>query len=206
MSQDEGQPDDLGVWITISELAKRKGVSRQSAREKVDRLERDGLIETVQRGRNRLVELVSYDRAVGAVGDAIKETGAATKRGNVSLAPAAPLRDAQTERAQYDAKLRALDYAERVGSLVAVKGPHGLEAALIKVTEDIIRDLGKPISWTQELMEKAREGEPAVRRLLRQKLHEQRQVIAGRLQSIVLQTTLAEGDGVEVDISSGDDF
>jgi DNA-binding transcriptional ArsR family regulator len=197
---------DLGVWITISELAKRKGVSRQAAREKVDRLERSGLLTTQRRGANRMVELASFDRAVGDAGDAVRESGAATKRQSTLPAQGAPLRDAQTERTKYDAALRALDYAERTKQLVAVKGSHGIEAALIRVSEEILRDMGQPLSWVQELMEKTREGEPAVRRFLRGKIHDQRRAIAIRLQAMSDEASGAEAGGIETDINFGEEI
>jgi DNA-binding transcriptional ArsR family regulator len=198
-----------GVWVTIADLAKMKGVSRQTAHERVTRLERDGLVRIMQQGRSRLVELATYDRAVGQVGDASKEIGAETKREAAPQAPTLPqnatLRDAQADRAQYEAKLKALDYAERTGQLVPIKGPHGVEAALIRLSEHLLRDLNQPLSWVSEIMEKAREGEPALRRLLRGKIHEQRQAIATHVAAMAGEAAALDAGEVSVDVDFGDD-
>ncbi|MBX5082153.1 winged helix-turn-helix transcriptional regulator [Rhizobium lentis] len=198
-----------GVWLTVAELAKRKGISRQSASERIDRLERDGLIATKRDGRSRLVELATFDRVVGQTGNAFREQGAQTKREMAETQPAAQppvsaaLRDAQTERAQYESKLKALDYAERTGQLVAIKGEHGVETALVKATEAIIRELGAPFNWVSEILETVREGEPALRRLLRRKIHEQREAIATRLAAVAGEAAEAERIGVHADIDFG---
>ncbi|MGG7581018.1 MarR family transcriptional regulator [Rhizobium sp. Nf11,1] len=198
-----------GVWLTVAELAKRKGISRQSASERIDRLEREGLIATRRDGRSRLVELATFDRVVGQTGNAFREQGVQTKREMAETQPAAQLpvsaalRDAQTERAQYESKLKALDYAERTGQLVAIKGEHGVETALVKATEAIIRELGAPLNWVSEILETVREGEPALRRLLRRKIHEQREAIATRLAIVAGEAAEAEKIGVQADIDFG---
>lgn len=206
-----GANEPAGVWITIAELAKRKNVSRQTAHERVSKLESQGLVQTRMQGRSRLVELATYDRAVGQVGDAAREIGAETKRD--MAAPAEPrtpaetgkLRDAQADRAQYEAKLKALEYAERIGQLVPVKGPHGIETALVRVSEKILKDLDQPLNWVGEMMEKAREGEPALRRLLRAKIREQRMKIATHIAGLVGEATEDDAGGVVVDLDEGED-
>ncbi|TCA02734.1 winged helix-turn-helix domain-containing protein [Rhizobium leguminosarum] len=195
-------PGSDGVWLTIAELAKRKGISRQSASERINRLEQDGLIATRRDGRSRLVELATFDRAVGQTGNAFREQGAETKR-ETTEQPTAALRDAQTQRAQYESKLKALDYAERTGQLVPIKGDHGVETALVKATEVIIRELGAPLNWVSEILDTVRDGEPALRRLLRKKIHKQREVIAARLTAVAGEAAEAERVGVQVDLDFG---
>jgi DNA-binding transcriptional ArsR family regulator len=210
LDQTASVPAADGVWLTVAELAKRKNITRQSASERVARLERDGLIATRVVGRSRMVELATFDRVVGQTGNAYREQGQETKRetseqgGNLPAQNAA-LRDAQSERAQYEAKLKALDLAERTGQLVPIRGEHGMETALVKVTEAIVRDLGAPMNWINEILETAREGEPALRRLLRLKIHQQRETIANRLAAIAGEAAEAEKGGVQVDIDFGGD-
>ncbi|MEO2038021.1 MAG: hypothetical protein ABGW90_04865, partial [Martelella sp.] len=172
-----------GVWLTVAELARRKGVTRQSMTGRVDRLESEGRISTRRNGRSRMVELVTYDRAVGEVGDAAREIGAEMKR-NMPAAPAgegltSPLRQAQAERAAYDAKLKALDYAERTGALLPVRGEHGVETALVKAADALLRQLDAPLDWVDVILDAAREGQPALRRELKKKIREQKTAIAG---------------------------
>ncbi|MBD9445771.1 MULTISPECIES: winged helix-turn-helix domain-containing protein [unclassified Rhizobium] len=202
-------PGSDGVWLTIAELAKRKGISRQSASERINRLEQDGLIATRHVGRSRMVELATFDRVVGQTGNAFREQGAQTKReasepqSSATTPVSAALRDAQTERAQYESKLKALDYAERTGALVPIKGEHGVETALVKATEAILREMNAPLNWVNEILETVREGEPALRRLLRRKIHEQREAIAARLTAVAGEAAEAERSGVQVDLDFG---
>lgn len=192
-------PIDGGLWITVAELAQRKGVSRQTAAERVNRLEEEGRISTRREGRSRLVELAAYDRAVGAVGDAAKEIGAQTKR-DESSSENSGLRDAQTERAKYEARLKALDFAERSGLVIPVKGEHGIEGALIKICDQVLRDLGAPMQWVDDLMDASRKGEPHLRRVIRTKIAEQRKLVAEHLMALAGEAAQAEADGVNINI------
>lgn len=194
----ETEPE--GLWVTIAELARLKGISRQSASERIDRLERSRHLSTRRQGRSRLVELASYDRAVGQVGDAAREIGAEMRQDASPAAPTAGLRDAQTDRAQYEAKLKALDFAERTRQVIPVKGQHGLETALVKVSEVIIRDLGAPMNWIDELEDAARKGEAQLRRVLRGKLLELRRTVASHLMELATEATTAEEAGIQIDI------
>ena len=115
-------------------------------------------------------------------------------------APTAALRDAQTDHAHYQAKLKALDFAERTRQLVPVKGDHGIEGALIKVSETIIRDLGAPLAWISELQEAALKGEPQLRRLLQEKVRGLRADIAKHLLAIATEAATAEETGIEIEI------
>ncbi|WP_313194614.1 winged helix-turn-helix domain-containing protein [Shinella zoogloeoides] len=198
--------DDGGVWVSVADLAKRKGVTRQSASERIAKLERDGLIVTRREGRSKLVELATYDRVVGQVGDVFREQAAETKQAATREPQASgPLRDAQAERAQYEAKLKALDFAERTGQVVAVRGPHGVETAMIRIVEQIVRELQQPFDWIPDLIEASSKGEPAMRRVLRKKIHEQRQAISAKMTAILGEALDAEAAGVEVDLASGDE-
>jgi DNA-binding transcriptional ArsR family regulator len=192
-------PIDGGLWITVAELAQRKGLTRQTVAERVNRLEEEGRISTRREGRSRLVELAAYDRAVGAVGDAAKEIGAQTKRDEGSSENSG-LRDAQTERAKYEARLKALDFAERSGLVIPVKGENGIEGALIKICDQVLRDLGTPMQWVDDLMEASRKGEPHLRRVIRTKIAEQRKLVAEHLMALAGEAAQAEADGVNINI------
>ncbi len=192
-------PVDGGLWITVAELARRKGVSKQTAAEKVNRLENEGRISTRKEGRSRLVELAAYDRAVGTVGDASKEIGAQTKRDETS-GENSGLRDAQTERAKYEARLKALDFAERSGLVIPLKGDHGIEGALIKICDQVLRDLGTPMQWVDDLMEASRKGEPHFRRVMRGKVADLRKLVAEHLLALSGEAAKAEADGININI------
>lgn len=198
--------ETAGVWLTISEIAKRKGVTRQAIHDRLSRLERDGLVETRREGQRKLVELATYDRAVGETGNAFREQAAETKHAAAREPQASgPLRDAQAERAQYEAKLKALDFAERTGQVVSVRGPHGVETAMIRIVEQIVRELQQPFDWIPDLIEASSQGEPAMRRVLRKKIHEQRQAISVKMTALLGEALDAEAAGVEIDLASGDE-
>ncbi|WP_054308930.1 hypothetical protein [Mesorhizobium sp. 1M-11] len=186
-------PAGGGVWISISDLAKRKGIHRQSAKERVDRLVERGVLETRFQGRSRMVDLAAFDRAVGQVGDSAKEQAEETKR-QINIEETPPrLRDAQTERAQYEARLKALDLAERQGELVPIKD---LDRALVRAATAITRVLDQSLSWSSDLAEAAANGgQPAVSRVLRQKGQAQRQAVAKALADLVEAGKLEEAEG-----------
>jgi DNA-binding transcriptional ArsR family regulator len=192
-----------GHWVTVAELARLRNVSRQTISEKVSRLEKEGRVKTRLEGRARYVDLAAYDRAVGFVGDASREIGAQTKKADATsstLQPTGALRDAQADRAQYEARLKALDYAERTRQLVPIKGDQGIENALVKVSDKIVRDLETPMTWASELMDAAREGEPAMRRVLRAKIRALRLKVGEHLMELAGEGGEAELAGVQVDI------
>jgi DNA-binding transcriptional ArsR family regulator len=193
----DGAP--AGMWVTVAELARLRKVSRQTISEKVTRLEKEGRVATRMEGRSRLVDLAAYDKAVGQVGDAAREVGAETKKTEAAPQNGA-LRDAQADRAQYDARLKALDYAERTRQLVPIKGDQGIETALIRVSDKLVRDMDSPMAWATDLMEASREGEPALRRVLREKCRGLRSMVAEHLMSLAGEGGDAERTGVQVDI------
>ncbi|MBZ7923119.1 winged helix-turn-helix domain-containing protein [Ensifer adhaerens] len=205
VQQMEAMPE--GHWISVSELAKLKGISRQTASEKVAKLESEGRLSTRKNGRLRMVELATYDRLVGQIGDAAREIGAATKKSvDEASGNGGALRDAQAEKAKYETRLKALDFAERTGQVVPIKGEHGIEAALIKVCDHVVRDLGMPMQWIDEIMEASRKGEPHLRRLMRTKIAEQRKVVAEHLLELSGEASRAEAQGIDINVHfDGDD-
>ncbi|NLS02310.1 winged helix-turn-helix transcriptional regulator [Rhizobium sp. P32RR-XVIII] len=192
-------PASDGLWVTVAELARRKNITRQTASEKIARLEKDGLLQTRKDGRSRLVELATFDRLIGETGDAFKEQSAQTKR--AAQIAATPLRDSQADKVLYEAKLKALDFGERTGQLVPLQGDHGIEAALVKVSDKIVRDLGAPMNWVTDLIEAARNGgEPALRRVMQGKIRDLRKAVAEHLMELAGEANEAERSGIQVDI------
>jgi hypothetical protein len=157
-----------GVWISIAELGRRRGISRASAKERVDRLESQGLVTTRRDGKARLVELAAFDRATGYAGDPAKELGAETARQDREPTSSA-YRDAQTDRARYEAQLKALDLAERQGKLLPIDGPHGIEAAASAIGVSLARELdGLPRRADDIAAAVSREGVAGARRILKE--------------------------------------
>ena len=130
---------DAGLWLSISEIARLKGRSRQAVAKRVASLVAGGLLDTRPgEAGTKLVNLAQFDRAVGDTGDAFKE-GAAETRGEIESddAPASPaLRDHQARAAQYTADLKFLDLEERLGRLVPVAE---VKEASTKLGETVVR-------------------------------------------------------------------
>jgi DNA-binding IscR family transcriptional regulator len=79
---DEAPALDLGdgLWLSISEIARLKDKSRQAIAKRVEALVEAGKLQTKPgEGGTKLVNLAQFDRAVGEVGDAVKEAAAATR-------------------------------------------------------------------------------------------------------------------------------
>lgn len=184
--------DGGGVWVTCAELASRKGVSRQAASKRVSQLERDGKIQTRREGKNRLVDLVAYDRAVGEVGDAIKEQSAAAAREKATPA----LRDAQTDRARYEARIKALDLAERMGGVLPIGGKHGVEEAVKEIGMALARDADGLMRYADEIATAvSKDGVNGARRVLKEIGNRFRTTFAGSLTKIANAGREAEAAG-----------
>lgn len=201
MSVSEVNANDGGIWLPIADLARRKGISRQAATKRVNALEEAGKLSTRRNGRVREVELATFDRAVGQVGDGFKEQAAETVRDSKKTDETqSGLKDAQTERAKYEARLKALEFAERSGLVIPLKGEHGIEGALIKICDQMLRDLGTPMQWIDDLMEASRKGEPHLRRVMRVKVLELRKLVAEHLLALSGEAAKAEAEGINIDI------
>jgi hypothetical protein len=128
--------DEFGLWESVAEVARRKGITRQSLNERVDRLVSEGLIKVRRDGRSKLINVAEFDRVVGEVGDAVKEGAAATRADDGDAEKNPALRDHQARAAQYTADLKFLDLEERLGRLVPVAE---VEDAAAKCAEATVR-------------------------------------------------------------------
>lgn len=183
-----------GVWIACAELAKRRGVSRAAISKRVAQLVEAGKIDTRREGRSLLVELASFDRAVGETGNAIKEQAAETRKG--VAATSAAMRDAQTERAQYDARLKAIDLAERQRMILPIDGEHGIESAAIAIGVVLARELDGLIRHADDIAAAvSRDGVAGARRVLKEVGTKIRASTAQALAAIATQGQDAERAG-----------
>ena len=143
------------------------------------------------------------------IGDASREAAAetvkASKQEPEAKSPKLPdgMRDAQLERVQYEARMKALDYAERTGQLVPVSGPGGIEDAMVLSAEKILAVLELMLRAAPDIVSVAREGEPAVRREIKRIIHKQRVAIGEALRLLEEDGKKIEADGglkAEIDI------
>lgn len=115
---------DDGLWLSVTELAAKKGVRKSTISEKVSRLVADGRLTTKPgKGKAKLINLAAYDVAIGEVGDGAKEQGAATKAANADIsrpADSGRFRDEQTREKAYTADLKYIELERVRGNLLAV--------------------------------------------------------------------------------------
>lgn len=135
----DAAPPAGSLCVSISDLARRKGVSKQAIAKRVDRFEAEGLLTTTQNSRgHRLVPLALYDRLTGDTADLGRSRpsarapempgGAEDAPLFVDRAPAAPAVDsptgtytaAQARDKQYQADLREIQLAEKKGEILLV--------------------------------------------------------------------------------------
>lgn len=122
-------------WLSIAELARLKGVARQTAHEKVMRLERQGLLTTRPGpGGTKEVNLGEYEHRTRELGDLVKEQAAATAASFDDPA----LRDAQRKKIQIETALKTYELAERRGQLVDV-------TRVTEVIAEVGAELRKPL-------------------------------------------------------------
>lgn len=66
-----GTPD---LWVTVSNLARRLRVSKQSTSKRIERLESSGVLQTRSGPRGtKLVDLAQFDKAAGELTDAVRQ-------------------------------------------------------------------------------------------------------------------------------------
>ncbi|RWN11773.1 hypothetical protein [Mesorhizobium sp.] len=186
------------VWKSLSEIAAMRGVTKVAIKKRVDKFEAEGLLTTRRNGRERQVDLAAFDKAIGVAGDAYREQAAETARKDREepSGPPSALRDAQTEKAQWEARRSALDVSERLGKLVPVTE---VETAMVRAGEAIVRAIEQLPSFAGEIMTAAREGEPALRRKLRDIKDQIRRRAADAL-------TLQRNDGQAEEENGGNEF
>ena len=191
---------DAGLWLSVADLARRKGITRQSAGERVDRLEADGKITVRREGRSKLINIAEYDLAVGEVGDAAREAGAATKADEAGDDPKSPqYRDHQTREKQYAADLKLIELNRALGKLVPVDQ---IADAASRAAEAAIKAIDRLPSYADAVASAvARDGSPGARTKLREIAREIRVVLADAMRGIAsaapagdIDAMLAEAD------------
>ena len=166
-----------GLWLSVTDLAKRKGVRKSTISEKVKRLVEAGRLTTRSGGRGKvnLINVAQYDLAIGDIGDGAREQGAETKKeiaGGSTLAgdeveaakpsrESARYRDEQTREKAYAADLKYLELEQRRGNLIIVAEVDDVVNDMCAKILDVINGL---MSLDTELTDIAvRQGEPGMR-------------------------------------------
>lgn len=177
---------EAGLWLTISDIAEKKGKSRQAISKRVKSLVEDGKLET-RDGPNgtKLVNLAAYDDAVGDVGDPAKEQAAETAQ--EFNAPDAPLesnrfRDAAAREKEYNADIKFLELGRQLKTLVPVAD---VDAAATKIAETMVPIIDRLAMEADRVhIASTKDGTAGVRAALKQIAREQRLALADALTSL----------------------
>ncbi len=208
-------PESGGIWVSITDLAKLKGSSKQAISSRVAQLVDAGRLATRPQGIGRptLVNVADYDRAVAETGFLPQQQAADTMRArraevqianpdeddaetpDVPRAAADPtLTQAQTRKALAEAELKTHDLAERRKLTVPVAGPRGVEAAMARAGACFVQALERLASRSGDLLTAfQQEGAHGHRRLLMRLVSEVRITVADELKLL-----RAEGIAEEV--------
>jgi hypothetical protein len=175
-----------GLWLSVSDIAREKNKSRQAIAKRVDTLIAEGKLESRPGPRGtKLVNLAQFDRAVGEIGDAVKETAAQTRAElDAGDAPASPaLRDHQARSAQYTADLKLLELNERLGRLVPVDE---VKAGGVKIGEAVVRIMGRLPTYSEAMAAViAKDGVQGARGMFKDIERELRTEIAAAIGEII---------------------
>jgi DNA-binding transcriptional ArsR family regulator len=199
------------IW-SMPQIAARDGISKQAVQKTVARLIEAGNITDVRRdGRGRVtgINVAEYDSARGTNADPAKLQGAETTRqmrGELPLATAVPspaaapseFTQANTLRAQYDAKLKELDLAKQLR--LVLPRDQVIEAQR-KVLDAIVSQLNQLLSLDEDLIVAAKESRAAVRALLKKAIFETRRAAAAALRELEAEGRAEKASGpVELEL------
>jgi hypothetical protein len=150
MSDDDA---DFGLWLSLGEIARRRGISKQAISKRLARLVAHGAaVPTRRHGRRLLINVAAFDRALGDNSFLPQTAAAATVRMLTEnpLAPAQPatpggrsISDVQREKLLYDTGLVALKYAEARGEVLPIGGDHGIEQATRELGDAFRQAVGR---------------------------------------------------------------
>jgi DNA-binding Lrp family transcriptional regulator len=190
---DPNTPD--AAWVSISELARLKGLSKAAVSERVKGLVDKGQLATKPgKGKVVLVNLAAFDRAIGETTDLARAAGAETKRLTSSSArdDAAPIYTAEQARHMaYKAESARLDLEERQGKILSVAD---VAAAIATAGDAIARAIEQLPTMADDVAAAvAQAGASGARTALKAKARDLRDLVAKELaQALNLKSNPSE--------------
>jgi DNA-binding MarR family transcriptional regulator len=188
-------PETPAGFVTISELARLRGVSIPAISKRVTRLEAASVLRTQPGPRGaKLVNVADFNRVAAQTVDAVRSLNGASG-GSPSPAadptPGAPiLAKEQARRTKADADLKELDRDERIGQLV--RGDK-IKEAIVDALRMHTKVLSQLVSRAEENAAAVRkDGVPGARAFLKRLETELREDIADR--ALELARSKAEND------------
>jgi hypothetical protein len=194
MAEIDPNTADAG-WVSVSELARLKGLSKAAVSERVARFIRGGQLSTKPgKGKAKLVNLAAFDRVAGETTDLAKAAGHATRKQTAASAPSpslppgadplAPIYTAEQARHMaYKAESARLDLEERQGKIVAIAA---VEQAVTAAAEALARAIEQLPTLADDIAAAvAQSGASGARTLLKAKARETRELMARELTAIL---------------------
>ncbi|MGA3304367.1 MAG: helix-turn-helix domain-containing protein [Methylovirgula sp.] len=172
-----------GLWLSVSDIARRKGISKAALSRRVSRLEGDGLLETRAGPRGaKLVNLAALDRVRNETTDLARAAnGIGFRQRQHPNDPAFIYTHEQARRSAYDADLKKLELDEKLGKLLLVED---VAAAVTATGERIVHVLNSLPSRADEIMAFASRGDlPALTQLLRKIVFDIRSAMADEMRA-----------------------
>jgi DNA-binding MarR family transcriptional regulator len=181
-----------GLWLSVSELAARRGLHKTSVSERVANFEAKGLLTTRHgKGRSKLVNVAEFDRAAGIATDITRQLN-----GGGSLQPPAPAPDAEPKdptasetltrenarRAAYTADLAHLELQERLGKVVRREDVMDATCAVGDVMVRLIDELPSHHAEIAEAV--GQDGAAGARALLKRIAFDLREKVAAELSAL----------------------
>jgi len=180
------------AWVSISELARLKGLSKAAVSERVKGLvERGQLATKPGKGKVVLVNLAAFDRVIGETTDLAKAAGAETKRQAthpLSGDPTTPIYTAEQARHMaYKAESARLDLEERQGKILPIVE---IAAAVQTAGETLARAIDNLPSLADDLAAAvAKDGTTGARTLLKARARDIREALARDLAAVLKHHT-----------------
>lgn len=177
-------PVDPLVWVTLTQAAERRGVSKQAISKQVARLEADGSLETRPgKGGAKLINIVEYERAIAAETDpaqALRNGTAPTAMPDEPDDGSPVYSTSRAQREAYQAEGARLDLEERLGNLAYADEVERRVVEAYRRTRD--RLLGLPAQVAPSLAEAG--DERAIRMLLTAELRKVLEALADELDHV----------------------
>ncbi len=189
-----------GVLVSVTELARLKGVSQPAISKRLKRLVQDGLVTAQSRAGRTFINLAEWDSVTREFTDPAKlvalETVAAKKAGGIEhldnepikpagyseLKKGSPYHHELTRKARYDADLREIELKRLQQHLRTVDD---IQAAATKVGETLVRQIEQLPSFADDIATAfGRGGVAAVRDLLKSKARGMRESVVRSLEAL----------------------
>lgn len=180
--------EDTSEWLTVSALARRRGVDKAAISRRVARLEAAGALTTRAGERGtKLINVAEFDRVAGETVDAVREANGrrpgAARDGEV-VASGGLLSRAQASKTAAQARLAHLDLAERLGQLLPLeKAQQGARNAAERLrrgvdqmparAEEVASALAKDSPFARALLDALRADPQGARSFFRSLAREQ---------------------------------